>query len=200
MHKGWFTYSYCHNDHVRQFREMTHGHPHPIRTHDFIWYSLAALIRSVRYSQKAVFRRRIRRYIPNSSYFPARSTRSYLTVGGIQSRRISCGQAKKWERRQPPGRSRSGQFRITACSRSTVPRATLGRRDPMRQDRSQATDRDPGEMHPAPPPLAPIDAATVPLFDELGRSDHVCQRGQRVQVGPSSSHLILRLTPCVAAT
>ncbi|CAE6433888.1 unnamed protein product [Rhizoctonia solani] len=31
MHKGWFTYSYCHNDHVRQFREMTHGHPHPIQ-------------------------------------------------------------------------------------------------------------------------------------------------------------------------
>ncbi|KAG9103238.1 Protein OS-9 [Ceratobasidium sp. 370] len=29
--QGWFTYSYCHNDHVRQFREMTHGHPHPIQ-------------------------------------------------------------------------------------------------------------------------------------------------------------------------
>ncbi|KAG8707247.1 Protein OS-9 [Ceratobasidium sp. 394] len=29
--QGWFTYSYCHNDHVRQFREMTHAHPHPIQ-------------------------------------------------------------------------------------------------------------------------------------------------------------------------
>jgi len=27
--QGWFTYSYCHNSHVRQFREMAHAHPHP---------------------------------------------------------------------------------------------------------------------------------------------------------------------------
>ncbi|KDQ60729.1 hypothetical protein JAAARDRAFT_560164 [Jaapia argillacea MUCL 33604] len=27
--QGWFTYSYCHNSHVRQFREMAHQHPHP---------------------------------------------------------------------------------------------------------------------------------------------------------------------------
>ncbi|TFK54975.1 hypothetical protein OE88DRAFT_1694150 [Heliocybe sulcata] len=27
--QGWFTYSYCHNSHVRQFREMPHAHPHP---------------------------------------------------------------------------------------------------------------------------------------------------------------------------
>ncbi|EIN07463.1 hypothetical protein PUNSTDRAFT_136143 [Punctularia strigosozonata HHB-11173 SS5] len=26
---AWFTYSYCHNSHVRQFREMAHAHPHP---------------------------------------------------------------------------------------------------------------------------------------------------------------------------
>ncbi|KAL5529227.1 hypothetical protein ACEPAG_5211 [Sanghuangporus baumii] len=26
--QGWFTYSYCHNSHVRQFREMAHAHPH----------------------------------------------------------------------------------------------------------------------------------------------------------------------------
>ena len=28
--QGWFTYSYCHNSHVRQFREAAHTHPHPI--------------------------------------------------------------------------------------------------------------------------------------------------------------------------
>ncbi|KAG8906265.1 Protein OS-9 [Tulasnella sp. 403] len=27
--QGWFTYSYCHNSHVRQFRETEHSHPHP---------------------------------------------------------------------------------------------------------------------------------------------------------------------------
>ncbi|KLO12613.1 hypothetical protein SCHPADRAFT_853699 [Schizopora paradoxa] len=27
--QGWFTYSYCHNNAVRQFREMAHSHPHP---------------------------------------------------------------------------------------------------------------------------------------------------------------------------
>ncbi|EJD05822.1 uncharacterized protein FOMMEDRAFT_145214 [Fomitiporia mediterranea MF3/22] len=26
--QGWFTYAYCHNSHVRQFREMAHSHPH----------------------------------------------------------------------------------------------------------------------------------------------------------------------------
>jgi len=26
--QGWFTYSYCHNSHVRQFREQPHVHPH----------------------------------------------------------------------------------------------------------------------------------------------------------------------------
>lgn len=25
----WFTYSYCHNNQVRQFREAIHPHPHP---------------------------------------------------------------------------------------------------------------------------------------------------------------------------
>ncbi|EJU05423.1 hypothetical protein DACRYDRAFT_113549 [Dacryopinax primogenitus] len=29
LRQGWFTYSYCHNDQVRQFREMAHSHPHP---------------------------------------------------------------------------------------------------------------------------------------------------------------------------
>ncbi|KZO89937.1 hypothetical protein CALVIDRAFT_543123 [Calocera viscosa TUFC12733] len=29
LRQGWFTYSYCHNDQVRQFREMAHAHPHP---------------------------------------------------------------------------------------------------------------------------------------------------------------------------
>ncbi|TDL27359.1 hypothetical protein BD410DRAFT_714088 [Rickenella mellea] len=27
--QGWFTYSYCHNHQVRQFREAPHAHPHP---------------------------------------------------------------------------------------------------------------------------------------------------------------------------
>lgn len=27
--QGWFTYSYCHNLHVRQFKERDHVHPHP---------------------------------------------------------------------------------------------------------------------------------------------------------------------------
>ncbi|KIO19948.1 hypothetical protein M407DRAFT_11145 [Tulasnella calospora MUT 4182] len=27
--QGWFTYAYCHNQYVRQFREMEHTHPHP---------------------------------------------------------------------------------------------------------------------------------------------------------------------------
>jgi protein OS-9 len=27
--QGWFSYSYCHNSHVRQFREAPHSHPHP---------------------------------------------------------------------------------------------------------------------------------------------------------------------------
>ncbi|KZT44058.1 hypothetical protein SISSUDRAFT_968615, partial [Sistotremastrum suecicum HHB10207 ss-3] len=27
--QGWFTYSYCHNSHVRQFKELPHAHPHP---------------------------------------------------------------------------------------------------------------------------------------------------------------------------
>ncbi|KAF8320093.1 hypothetical protein DL93DRAFT_2164265 [Clavulina sp. PMI_390] len=26
---GWFTYSYCHNKYVKQFREAPHAHPHP---------------------------------------------------------------------------------------------------------------------------------------------------------------------------
>ncbi|ORX33983.1 hypothetical protein BD324DRAFT_605342 [Kockovaella imperatae] len=26
---GWFTYSYCHNSHIRQFRAARHTHPHP---------------------------------------------------------------------------------------------------------------------------------------------------------------------------
>ncbi|KZT11225.1 uncharacterized protein LAESUDRAFT_720423 [Laetiporus sulphureus 93-53] len=26
--QGWFTYSYCHNSHVRQFHELPHQHPH----------------------------------------------------------------------------------------------------------------------------------------------------------------------------
>jgi protein OS-9 len=27
--QGWFSYSYCHDSHVRQFREAPHQHPHP---------------------------------------------------------------------------------------------------------------------------------------------------------------------------
>jgi protein OS-9 len=27
--QGWFTYSYCHNEQIRQFRELPHAHPHP---------------------------------------------------------------------------------------------------------------------------------------------------------------------------
>ncbi len=27
--QGWFSYSYCHDSHVRQFREAPHPHPHP---------------------------------------------------------------------------------------------------------------------------------------------------------------------------
>ncbi|RXK40925.1 hypothetical protein M231_01773 [Tremella mesenterica] len=29
LKQGWFTYSYCHNSHIRQFREARHTHPHP---------------------------------------------------------------------------------------------------------------------------------------------------------------------------
>ncbi|WVF69689.1 hypothetical protein IAT40_004468 [Kwoniella sp. CBS 6097] len=27
--QGWFTYAYCHNSHIRQFRQAPHKHPHP---------------------------------------------------------------------------------------------------------------------------------------------------------------------------
>jgi protein OS-9 len=27
--QGWFTYSYCHNEKIRQFKELPHSHPHP---------------------------------------------------------------------------------------------------------------------------------------------------------------------------
>ncbi|WWC68090.1 uncharacterized protein I206_102009 [Kwoniella pini CBS 10737] len=29
MKQGWFTYSYCHNSHIRQFHAAAHPHPHP---------------------------------------------------------------------------------------------------------------------------------------------------------------------------
>lgn len=38
--QGWFTYAYCFNKEVRQFREMAHSHPHGAGTRLFFRFPI----------------------------------------------------------------------------------------------------------------------------------------------------------------
>lgn len=83
--QGWFTYAYCHNHHVRQFKELEHSHPHPpgnfFSSHWVAYYSYTI-------PQAAEFLKKTRNITLTRSVWPTLTLRCMGMVSAKDRRRV----------------------------------------------------------------------------------------------------------------